>query len=79
MDAAIMLQRRMGKTRAINFYDCTVGIWGGENFMSDVLEGGANLLILWGPALNSKLLQPSFTYNQRGLKKFWRGHGPPNA
>ena len=40
MDAAIMLQRRMRKTRAVNFYDCTVGIWGGENFMSDVLEEG---------------------------------------
>ena len=30
----------MGKTRAVNFYDYIVGIWGGENFMSDVLEGG---------------------------------------
>ena len=46
----------MGKTRGVNFYDCTVGIWGGENFMSDMLEGWANILILWlwGPALNSK-------------------------
>ncbi|KAL4601239.1 hypothetical protein ACB092_11G258500 [Castanea dentata] len=26
-------QRRMGKTRGVNFYHCTVGIWGGENFM----------------------------------------------
>ena len=40
MDVDIMLQRRIGKTRGVKFYDCTIGIWGGENFMSDVLEGG---------------------------------------
>ena len=46
----------MEKTKEVNFYDCTVGIWGGKNFMSDVLEGGGggNLLISWGPTLNSK-------------------------
>ena len=40
MDVAIMLQRRREKTKGVNFYDCRVGIWGGKNFMSDVLEGG---------------------------------------
>ena len=45
----------MGKTRAVNFYDYIVGIWGGENFMSDVLEGGQSFNLV-GPALNSKLL-----------------------
>ena len=29
----------MEETKGVNFYDCTVGIWGGKNFMSDVLEG----------------------------------------
>ena len=27
------------RQKGVNFYDCTVGIWGGKNFMSDVLEG----------------------------------------
>ena len=40
MDMAIMLQRRMGKTRGVNFYDYTVRIWGGENFINDALGGG---------------------------------------
>ena len=44
----------MGKTRGVNFYDYTVRIWGGENFISDALGGGGKLLILWGPVLNSK-------------------------
>ena len=30
----------MEKTKGVNFYDCTVGIWGGKNLMSDVFEGG---------------------------------------
>ena len=28
------------RQKGVNFYDCTIGIWGGKNFMSDVLEGG---------------------------------------
>ena len=29
-----------GKVKMSKFCDCTVGILGGKNFMSDVLEGG---------------------------------------
>jgi len=43
----------MKKTKGVDFYDCTIEIWGGKNFKSDVFEGG-NILILWGPTLNSK-------------------------
>ena len=45
----------MGKTRAVNFYDYIVGIWGGENFMSDVLEGGQSFNLV-GASSYSKLL-----------------------
>ena len=27
------------RQKGVNFYDCTIGIWGEKNFMSDVLEG----------------------------------------
>ena len=41
MNVAFMLQRRIEKKKGVNFYDCTAGIWGGKNFMRDMMKGGA--------------------------------------
>ena len=67
----------MEKTKGINFYDCTVGIWGEKNFMSDVLEGGPILQSCGGQVLtqnDSSLVLPII---REVLKIFGGAMAPP--
>ena len=54
------------RQKGVNFYDCTVGIWGGKNFMSDVLEGwggGGNLLgLVWFKKIVTQFSSLNFHY-----------------